>query len=154
VVARTDEHLRRLLCGALKGGTAVVLATVSDDGTPTTALNTWVVAKDEYTVAFALDKRSSAFANISAGRPGVAFELLADDLVLAVRGQATIIKERLASVPFPCALAHIRVDAVRDHTVGGLHFTAPRYSYAEDKEHRSDIERLIFEELVRDVTDE
>ena len=152
-MVRDEARLRTLLLGALKGGTAVVLATVSEDGAPTTALNSWVVAKDETTVAFALDARSSAYGNISAGRTGVGFELLADDLILAVRGKASIVKERLASVPFPCALVHVRVDAIRDHSTDSIHFRGPRYTYADDKGHRRDVERTIFEELARDAAE-
>lgn len=151
VMQRSDEQLGRLLRAALTGGTSIVLATVSEDGVPSTALNSWLVAKDEKTIALAMDRRSSAFINISAGRTGVAFELLADDLILAARGRATIIKERLATVPFPCALVHIQVESLRDHTVPGVHFRGPSYTFADDKEHRADIERAIFEELAKDV---
>jgi len=151
-MARNEAELRRLLLGALRGGTSVVLATVSEDGVPSTALNSWIVAKDEQTVALAVDTRSSAYANISAGRTKVAFEVLADDLILSARGRATIIKETLASVSFPCALAHIEVDSIRDHTVSSVHFRGPQYTYAGDKGHRSDVERAIFEELAKDVS--
>jgi hypothetical protein len=150
-MARDDHALRSALRGALRGGTAVVLATVSEDGTPATALNSWIIAKDEDVVALAVDKRSTAYQNISAGRASVAFELLADDLILAVRGTAEIVHDSLASVPFPCALAHIRVESIRDHTVAGVHFRGPRYSYADDKEHRGAIERAILDELGKDV---
>jgi hypothetical protein len=150
-MVRDEMHLRTLLRGALQGGTSVVLATVGADSVPSTALNSWIVAKDERIVALAMDTRSSAYANISAGRRGVAFELLADDLILAVRGTAVVVKERLASVAFPCALVHISVDAIRDHTVPEVRFQGPRYTYADHKGHRSDVETAIFEELARDV---
>src|SRR5215470_19311095 len=101
-MVREALELGRLLYGALRGGTAVVLATVGEDGTPSTALNTWIVAKDDHTVALAVDTRSTAYANISAGRTKVAFEVLADDLILSVRGAATMVKERLQGVSFPC----------------------------------------------------
>ena len=149
-MAQDDIRLRGLMRGALRGGTSVVLATVSADGVAATALNSWIIAKDENVVALAVDKRSTAYQNISDGRAGVAFELLADDLILAVRGTAQIMHD-LASVPFPCALAHIRVESIRDHTVAGVHFQGPRYSYADDKEHRGAIERAILDELGKDV---
>ncbi|MBV8367090.1 MAG: hypothetical protein JO194_11410 [Candidatus Eremiobacteraeota bacterium] len=150
-MVRAEPQLRTLLCKALSGGTSVVLATVSADGVPSTALNSWIVSKNDDVAALAVDTRSSAYTNISAGRTGVAFELLADDLILGVRGIASIIKERLASVPFPCALVHIAIDNVRDHTAAGVHFKGPRYTYADHKGHRSDAEAAIFEELRKDV---
>ena len=152
-MARENPQLGRLLYGALRGGTAVVLATVDEDGAPSTALNTWIVARDEGTIALAVDARSNAYANISAGRCKVAFEVLADDLVLGVRGKATIVKERLLEVSFPCALAHIAVESIRDHTASGVRFRGPQYSYMGDKGHRSDVEQAIFEVLARDVSD-
>ncbi|MBV8082609.1 MAG: hypothetical protein JOY86_06460 [Candidatus Eremiobacteraeota bacterium] len=151
-MARDEAQMRTLLYGALKGGTSVVMATVGSDNVPSTALNSWIVAKNERVVASALDTRSSAYANISAGRLGVAFELLADDLILAIKGTATIVKERLASVPFPCALVHIDVESIRDHTAADVHFLGPRYTYADHKGHRSDAEAAIFAELALDVS--
>jgi hypothetical protein len=151
LMVRAEPQLRTLLRDALTGGTAVVLATVGADGVPSTALNSWIVAKNERVVALAVDTRSSAFTNISAGRTLVAFELLADDLILSVRGTASVVKERLASVPFPCALVHIGIDSVRDHTAAGIHFKGPSYTYADHKGHRNDAEAAIFEELRKDV---
>lgn len=152
-MVRDETHLRTLLRGALKGGTSVVLATVGADGVPSTALNSWIVAKDENVVALAMDTRSTAYANISAGRRGVGFELIADDLILAVRGRASIVKERLELVAFPCAMVHIAVEAIRDHTVSSIHFQGPRYTYAHEKGHRGDIELAIFAELAKDVAE-
>jgi hypothetical protein len=152
-MVRDEPHLHALLRGALNGGTSVVLATCGEDGTPSTALNSWLVAKDENIVALAMDTRSTAYSNISAGRARVGFEVLADDLILAVRGTATIVKERLATVAFPCAMVHIAVDSIRDHTVTSVRFQGPRYTYADNKGHRSDIELAIFAELARDVAE-
>jgi hypothetical protein len=150
-MARDEAQMRTRMHGALKGGTSVVLATVGADGVPSTALNSWIVAKDERIVALALDTRSSAYSNITGGRRSVAFELLADDLILAIKGAATVVKERLASVPFPCALVHIDVESIRDHTAEGVRFKGPAYTYADSKEHRGDAEAAIFAELALDV---
>jgi len=132
---------------ALAGGTAVVLATVSPRGIPATALCTWVVAIGTRTIAIALDHRSSAYINISAGSPLVAFEILADDLVIAARGIATIRLPLLKSAPFPCGGVAVDIDEIRDHSVKGIRFHAPTYMFDEDKLYRRDVERAIFAEL-------
>ena len=146
------SELRPALLNALRRGTSVVLATVSADDTPSTAFCSWVVSVDPDTIALALDSRSTAHRNIVAGRRQVALEVLADNLILSVRGEARIVKEQLRSVPFPCALVTVSIADVRDHGVSGVIFTAPRYLFADGKEHRDEVERNIFEELARNHT--
>ncbi len=146
---KSHEHvLRAALQQGLRGGTSVVLASVSAEGAPSTALLSWVVATSSQSIALALDVRGAGYANILAGRNLVALEVLDDDMVLSVRGRARIRKERLKSVPFPCALATIDVLKIRDHTLSGVRFQAPRYLFADDKKHRREVEHAIFAELI------
>ena len=142
-----EDDLRRALHAALAGGTAVVLATVSKGGVPATALCTWVVATATGDIAVALDHRSAAYVNVSSGSVHVALEVLADDLVIAARGTASIVRPSLASTPFPCAAVVVEISEIRDHSVKGIRFHAPTYAFDEDKRHRRDIERAIFSEL-------
>ncbi len=139
--------IRSALNSALQRGTSVVLATLSDDDVPSTAFCSWVVAANPDTLALALDSRSTAHRNITAGNTTVALEVLADDLILSVRGEARIVKEQLQSVPFPCSLVTVTIADVRDHGADGIIFTAPRYLFADGKEHRDEVERAIFAEL-------
>jgi len=147
-VRSTDKiEIDNALRTALQRGTSVVLATVSDTGDPSTAFCSWVVSGGPQMIALALDSRSRAYRNITDGRTQVALEVMADDLIFSVRGAATVAKEQLRSVPFPCALIVVRVADVRDHRVRGVIFKAPRYLFEDGKEHRGDVERAIFEEL-------
>lgn len=143
----SPEELRSTLQTALRRGTSVVLATISAGGVPSTAFCSWVIADGPDSIALALDSRSTAHGNIFAGSNHVALEVLADDLILSVRGHAAIAKAQLRSVPFPCALVTVSIEHVRDHGVTGVHFKAPRYVFAVGKEHRGEVERAIFEEL-------
>lgn len=144
------DKIRSALLGALQRGTSVVLATLSSDHFPSTAFCSWVVAANPDKIALALDSRSTAHRNIAAGNSQVALEVLADDMILSVRGDARIVKEQLRSVPFPCALVTVSIGDVRDHGVGGVIFKAPQYLFADGKEHRGEVERAIFEELAAD----
>ena len=144
-----EAALRKAMHELLRGGTVVVLASVSPDCVPTTALCSWIVAKGAHKLAMAIDKRSSAYTSFSQGSNHVALEIMADDILLSVRGTATIVKDTLASVPFPCALVTVDVNEIRDHMVGGLEFRGPRYKFMDDKEHRHDVERKILDELER-----
>jgi hypothetical protein len=141
------EQLRHALQKVLKAGTGTVLATVSDEGLPSTAFCSWIVSVSSDELAVALDSRSTAHRNISSGNTKVALEILADDMILAVRGEATIVKEQLDAVPFPCALVTVRIFDVRDHGVDGVVFSAPTYLFSDGKEHRREVETAIFAEL-------
>ena len=142
-----EHELRRAMRAALGGGTAAVVATVSKDGIPATALCTWVVAGGTGCVAIALDHRSSAYVNIASGSAKVAMEILADDLVIAARGEASIARASMTSVPFPCAAVVVYITEIRDHSVRGIRFFAPTYEFGVDKQHRGDVERAVFAEL-------
>jgi hypothetical protein len=144
------NEIRSALLRALQSGTSVVLATVSNDDVPSTAFCSWVVAANPDLIALALDSRSTAHRNITAGNKQVALEVLADDMILSVRGEARIVKEQLRSVPFPCALVTVSIGEVRDHGVSGVIFKAPQYLFADGKEHRGEVERAIFEELSKE----
>ncbi len=144
------DEIRSVLHGALQRGSSVVLATTSNDGVLSTAFCSWVVAPDFHNIALALDSRSTAHRNILAGNRQVALEVLADDLILAVRGEARIVKEQLRSVPFPCALVAVSIDEVRDHGVDGVIFKPPQYLFADGKEHRAEVERAMFEEIAQE----
>jgi hypothetical protein len=151
--ANAEHELRRAMRAALGGGTAAVVATVSKDGVPATALCTWVVAGAAGSVAIALDRRSSAYANIASGNTRVAMEVLADDLVIAARGEARIVRESMTAVPFPCAAVVVQISEIRDHSVRGIRFHAPTYEFGVDKQHRGDVERAIFAELAGVLTE-
>ena len=144
-----EAALRTAMHDLLRGGTVVVLASVSPDGVPSTALCSWIVAKGPHRLALALDKRSSAYTSIAAGSDQIALEVMADEILLSIRGKASIHKDSLDAVPFPCALVAVDVKEIRDHMIGGLEFHGPRYRFTDTKQHRSDVERKIFDELER-----
>lgn len=140
------EALWRQLREHLQGGQAVVVATASPEGQPHTALMTWVVARDDGTLAIAMDDRGSPFRNLKQN-PQVALEVMLEDLVCLVRGTARVFKERLASSPFPSAGVRVEIEEIRDHRAAGVQFHAPSYTFAEGKAHRYETEAAIFAEL-------
>ncbi|HXW77237.1 MAG TPA: hypothetical protein VEJ20_07510 [Candidatus Eremiobacteraceae bacterium] len=142
-----EDALRQAMHGLVRGGTIVVLASVSPEGVVSTALCSWIVAKGPRHLAMALDVRSSAYASIRAGCDQIALEIMADDILLSVRGRASVGSEWLDDVPFPCALVWVEVIEIRSHMIEGLRFAAPRYVFADDKRHRADVEQRIFAQL-------
>lgn len=125
-----------------------MVATASASGQLHTAVMTWVVAKDSHVIRVAMDGRGQPLANIREN-PRVAMEILGEELNMAVRGTASIIKERMDAVPFPCAVVEIRVEEVMDHAVPEIRFKGPSYRYVSGKQEYYQVEREVFAELKR-----
>lgn len=142
----TWTELPEPVARGLTGGQSCVVATVDADGRPDTTLMTWVVARSERLLALCVDTRSRAFQNLQ-GNADVALEVLGDEVTLGVRGIARVEKEQLNAAPFPCALVRVDVVEVRDHAAPGTRYVGPTYSYDDDKQHRLEFERTIFDEL-------
>ncbi|HEX9605334.1 MAG TPA: pyridoxamine 5'-phosphate oxidase family protein [Myxococcales bacterium] len=140
--AEMPPHLVQFLLG----GQTCVVAAVDQKARPMTTLMTWVVARNPQTLTMAVDTRGKALRNIRAN-PHVAVEVLGNDLCYGLRGRAVIEKERMESAPFPCALVAVRIEECRDHGAAGVKFVGPSYSYHAGKEHRSDVEKAVFDEL-------
>jgi hypothetical protein len=134
------------LVAFLSGGQCVVLATVDPAGNPFTTIITWVLARDNRTIVFAIDRRGRAIQNIRANGK-VALELLGDGLNYGCRGAARIRKEEMTTPPFPSVLVEMTVEEVRDHASPGVLFKGPGYLFTKGKEHRQAVERTIFAEL-------
>ena len=144
--ASPPTAMPRELVQYLIGGQTCVVASVDPEGRPVTSIMTWVVARDTQTVAIAVDIRSRALANVRATGQ-LALEVLGDDLCFGLRGVAVVEKERLDSAPFPSALVAVRIEECRDHAAAGVKFFGPRYHFHAGKEHRSVVEKKVFEEL-------
>lgn len=147
--SRRDEVLSELpdfLVSFLEGGQPTVVATVEEDGGPATTLMSWLVAVDPKRVRLCVDTRSRAFHNIVERRQ-VALEILGDGITWGVRGEGVVLREQMESTPFPCGVVEVRVADVRDHSAPGTLFKGPSYSYTDDKQHRLEFERQVYEEL-------
>ena len=130
----------------LLGGQALVVATVDEQGVPTTSLMTWAVARNPQTLALAVDTRGRSMRNLR-GNGKIAIEVLGDDICYGLRGTAVVEKEQMQSPPFPCALVAVRIEEVRDHSAGGVQFTGPKYAFHPGKEHRKGVEEAVYTEL-------
>ena len=147
-MAVSEPVLPDAVVGFLCGGQAVVLATVDPQGNPFTTLMTWVVARDHRTLVFAVDQRGRALHNIRAnGR--VALEILGDDVTYGCRGRAHLVKDAMTTPPFPSAMVEVTIEEVRNHASPGVIFKGPSYTFAGNKQHRTDIEQAIYAELLK-----
>jgi hypothetical protein len=136
----------------LRNGQPCVLAAVSPVDGPYTAVISWVTARDDHTICLALDSRGIALRNVEQN-PAVALEILASDCVLGVRGMARAGRARIATCPFAAVVVEIDVVEIRDHSVRGVVWHGPTYSYLEGKEHRYAVEQAVLDELRNDACD-
>ena len=131
---------------ALIGGRLVVVATVDEQGWPYTMVMNWAAARDAKTVRLSLDRRTRTLANIRRnGR--VMLEVLADGVIVGVRGSARIIQEEMAHAPIPSAMVELTVETVKRDLPQGVGVTAPVFDWGPLGSYMVPIEEKMFEEM-------
>lgn len=130
----------------LSGGRLVFAATVDGDGRPYTMVMNSVLARDARTLRFALDHRTHTITNIR-NRPDMMLEIVGDGFVVGVRGKATILKEKLDSMPVPSALVQIDIESVKSDLPPGVTVKAIDFDWGGLKVFMEPVEPAMFEEL-------
>lgn len=110
---KIQAQLSERAAQALREGSTVVVATVGADGYPDTAPMSWVTAKDPSTLRLAIAQDLATLENIRAN-PKVRVALEAGGLNLSMKGLASVLKERMESIPAPTCLVEIRLEEVKD----------------------------------------
>jgi len=123
-----------------------VLATADRHGQPHVSVVSWLCLLDTGHVTLAMDRRTQHFRNVGCN-PRVALSIMADGLVLALGGTATLARHRMASVPWETAMVSVALDLVVDQSLAGVDMTGPKYAYTGDKQHRYEAEAAILAEL-------
>ncbi|SEN31227.1 Pyridoxamine 5'-phosphate oxidase [Mesobacillus persicus] len=128
-----EPHLIKELFDELQKERFVTLATVDHvSGGPNVSAISWLLAKDEQTILFAVDNRSRIIKNIS-GNPFVAITLVANESTYSIQGKAHIQSERIADIPLNLALVELKIDEVRDVMFyGSKIITEPVYDKTYD----------------------
>lgn len=126
----------------------VTLATVDyETGGPNVSAISWVFAKDEGTVYFAVDNRSRILENIK-NNPNAVINLIANESTYSIQGQAVIKEERLSDVPLKLALVEISIQEVRDVMFYGSKIvTEPQYDKTYDKAAAEKLDRQVMEAM-------
>jgi hypothetical protein len=98
-------------------GHTVVLATIDAAGQPDIDLISWVKAVDEKTLRFVVGAAHPATENMR--RDGqVTLQLLGKDQVYAIKGSASVVKEKMEATKWPTVLFEMVVDEVRANMYG------------------------------------
>lgn len=126
----------------------VTVATVDhESGGPNICAISWILAKDEKTIHFAIDNRSRLIENIRKNDQAVV-NLIANESVYSISGKADIIEEKIEGVPLKLALVELKINEVRDVMFYGSKITVePQYDKTYDKVAAERLDKQVMEAL-------
>lgn len=126
----------------------VTLATIDfETGGPNVSAISWVLAKDEDTIYFAVDNRSRIIQNIQQNSK-VVLNLIANESTYSIQGDASVKEERLNEVPLKLALIEIKINEVRDVMFYGSKIvTEPQYDKTYDKAAAARLDYQVMEAM-------
>ncbi|WP_316568385.1 pyridoxamine 5'-phosphate oxidase family protein [Neobacillus sp. YIM B06451] len=131
---QVEPKLIKPLFDELQKERFATLATIDHEtGGPNISAISWLFAKDETTIYFAVDNRSRIVQNIK-NKSDVAINIIANETTYAINGNAAIKQEKLEGVPLKLALIEVKINEVRDVMFYGSKITQePQYDKTYDK---------------------
>ena len=145
---QVEEKLIQPLFDELQKERFVTIATVDfESGGPSVSAISWVLAKDESTIYFAVDNRSRIIQNIQQNQL-VVLNLIANESTYSIQGAATVKQEKLADVPLKLALVEIKIKEVRDVMFYGSKIvTEPSYDKTYDKNAAARLDKQVMDAM-------
>ncbi|WP_226644143.1 pyridoxamine 5'-phosphate oxidase family protein [Mesobacillus subterraneus] len=145
---QVEPKLIKPLFDELQKERFVTLATVDyETGGPNVSAISWVLAKDEDTVYFAVDNRSRIIENIKSNDKAV-INLIANESTYSISGTASVKQEKLEGVPLKLALVEIKVGEVRDVMFYGSKIVAePQYDKTYDKDAAARLDNQVMDAM-------
>lgn len=145
---QVEPKLIKPLVDELQKERFVTLATVDHEtGGPNVSAISWVLAKDEGTVYFAVDNRSRIIENIKSNDK-VVINLIANESTYSISGTASVNQEKLEGVPLKLALVQIKVSEVRDVMFYGSKIVAePQYDKTYDKDAAARLDNQVMDAM-------
>ncbi|MFD2679884.1 pyridoxamine 5'-phosphate oxidase family protein [Bacillus seohaeanensis] len=130
----------------------VTVATVDyETGGPSVNAISWVIASDEETVVFAVDRRSKIVENVKYNHL-VVINLIANESTYSISGEARILKERLENVPLKLSLIRVCIHEVKDVMFYGSKIsTEPGYEKTYDEKAADRLDRQVIEAMKNSV---
>lgn len=145
---QVEPKLIKPLFDELQKERFVTLATVDyETGGPNVSAISWVLAKDEKTIYFAIDNKSRMINNITHNNK-VVINLIANESTYSIQGEASLKEERLQEVPLKLALIEIKIHDVRDVMFYGSKIvTEPQYDKTYDKNAAARLDKQVMEAM-------
>lgn len=145
---QVEPKLTKQLFDELQKERFVTLATVDfETGGPNVSAISWVLAKDEETIYFAVDNRSRIIQNIN-NNANVVINLIANESTNSISGSAVLKLEKLNEVPLKLALVEIKIKEVRDVMFYGSKITVePEYDKTYDKDAAARLDKQVMDAM-------
>lgn len=126
----------------------VTLSTVDfETGGPNVSAISWVLAKNEETIYFAVDNRSRIIQNIQKNNLAV-INIIANESTYSISGVASVKVEKLEEVPLKLALVEIKISEVRDVMFYGSKITVePEYDKTYDKDAAARLDKQVMDAM-------
>lgn len=145
---QVEPKLIKPLVDALQKERFVTLATIDHESAgPNVSALSWLLAKDEQTIYFAVDNRSRIIANIKNNEKAV-INLIANESTYSISGAASVLKEKLEDVPLKLALVELKITEVRDVMFYGSKISAePEYDKTYDKDAAARLDKQVMDAM-------
>jgi uncharacterized pyridoxamine 5'-phosphate oxidase family protein len=145
---QVEPKLIKPLFDELQQERFVTLATVDfETGGPNVSAVSWILAKDEETIYFAVDHKSRIIQNITSNSKA-AVTLIANESTYSIQGEASLKEERLQGVPLKLALVEIKINEVRDVMFYGSKIVMePQYDKTYDKNAAARLDQQVMEAI-------
>lgn len=145
---QVEPRLIQALYDELQHERFVTLATIDHEtGGPNVSAISWVLAKDEETVHFAVDNRSRIVQNINENNQ-VVINVIANESTYSISGKASLKAEKLEGVPLKLALVEVEISEVRDVMFYGSKITSePKYDKTYDKTAAARLDKQVMEAM-------
>lgn len=126
----------------------VHLATIDfETGAPNVNAISWILAKDDETVYFAIDNRSRIVQNIN-NNNNVTVNIIANESTYSISGEAGVKLEKMEGVPLKLALVEVKIKEVRDVMFyGSKIITEPQYDKTYDKDAAARLDKQVMEAM-------
>ncbi|MFE8703688.1 pyridoxamine 5'-phosphate oxidase family protein [Cytobacillus sp. FJAT-54145] len=145
---QVEPKLIKPLYDQLQKERFVTLSTVDfETNGPNVSAISWILAKDEETVYFAVDNRSRIIQNIQNNNK-VVVNIIANESTYSIAGEAAVKVEKLEEVPLKLALVEIKISEVRDVMFYGSKITVePEYDKTYDKDAAARLDNQVMEAM-------
>jgi uncharacterized pyridoxamine 5'-phosphate oxidase family protein len=145
---QVEPKLIKPLVDELQKERFVTLATVDHETSgPNVSAISWVLAKDEEIIYFAVDNRSRIIENIKSNDKAV-INLIANESTYSISGTASVKQEKLEGVPLKLALVEIKISEVRDVMFYGSKIVAePQYDKTYDKDAAARLDKQVMDAM-------
>lgn len=143
-----EKQLIDPLVQVLQQEKLVMLTTIDPEtGAPNVNAISWVYAKDEKAIVFAVEKKSKIVENIMK-TPDIVISLIANESIYSISGEAVIKNEMIEGISLKLTLIEININEVREVMFYGSKITVePQYEKTYDKIAADKLDQQVMDAL-------